>query len=131
LADFKNLAHFLRDSIVEAKLESPYWQLSTPKVKLTGKSQSLFYQPNGSLAVIEGKVSDAGSAAPLANALAEVFGVTDTTDSSGKFSLNMPPVHQRENYSLTVSLAGFHSKTVFHNPASGRADIRLERNSTQ
>ena len=127
-ADFKNIAANYRNQLVAvsfadiADLNRPiYWRLLPDSVRLDGKDQTLWIVPDGSLSHIRGKVMDAITAQPLSGVILDMEGITDTSDSNGRYELHIPPGLQRSEYSVSAQLST-------HAPGAGSVKPATEPN---
>jgi len=120
-ADFKSLPAKMKDRSLPIQLKAPYWKLATDSIKINGKSQTIFIEPDGSLAKITGKLIDDVKGNPVPSVTIETLSETTQTDAQGNFSLSIPLEKQREEYEVYANKENFLGWKGTATPATGAA----------
>lgn len=119
VADFKTVPADKRDHMVPARLKARYWKMAADSILLVGKSQTAYIEPDGSLASIEGKVTDNRTGEPIPEAVVEVLSLTVYTNAQGNFRLEIPLDKQRSEYEVYVTKPGYGAWKGSATPATG------------
>lgn len=99
------------------------------KYIMDGKPIYIFVHRDKSLGLVQGIVKDRSGEIFIPNALVMLDNdTTITTDSLGRFRLQLPESKQRERYLITVKKEGFKSSTDFYLPRTGSIEIRINKN---
>jgi hypothetical protein len=127
--DYKQLPVFFRNRSVALRLQARYWRLVRDSVQLTGRSATLYVEPDGSLRRITGTVSDAQTAMPIADAVVIAAGARDVSDANGTFTLIIPVAQQMAEYRVSCQAVNYKTEQLPATPATGQPlRILLSRN---
>lgn len=127
--DFKEIPGEYRNAKVELRLDGKYWQLEKSTILLSGKTQTIALNQDGSLSRIEGEVKDSRTGNLISEAILQVLGITDTSDTNGVFEINIPFEKQRAQYTVSATAKGYNTVQVPATPNTGTSlSILLTKN---
>ncbi len=126
-ADFKNLSRELIGKKAPVQLNARFWKLTRDSLLATEESPVLRLEPDGSLGLVVGKVTNADGSAPIEGASVEIEEHREFTDEKGNFSFQIPNERQKTSYRLMASKSGFSIASHEVHPGSTLIIIRLNR----
>lgn len=125
-ADFKNLSRELIGKTVPVKLDARFWKIKQDSVLVTEESPVLVLEPDGSLGVLVGRITNADGSAPIPGVLVEVEGIRQLTDALGNFRFQIPAEQQKTSYRLVASKDRFDAASHEVHPGGALIIIRLQ-----
>ncbi|MCB0553256.1 MAG: hypothetical protein KDD02_06865 [Phaeodactylibacter sp.] len=125
-ADFKNLSRELIGKSVPVQMQARFWKIGADSLLITEDSPVLRLEPDGSLGVVVGKVTNLDDSAPIVGAIVEIEGSRELTDESGNFRFLIPNEQQKTSYQLIVSKKGYAAASHEIHPGGALIIIRLK-----
>jgi len=130
--NYKDIPAQLRNQTVLVELEAAGWQFlngsNRDSIQLTGKSDIVQIQRDNSLCCVTGEVMD-NTGKPIPAAIVSIQDLTTTTDSLGRFKLEIPKTRQKDQQPLKVRKNGYQVWDLVVRP--GFQQVQLEREKKQ
>lgn len=109
----------------KVELLDPFWKLSVDSVRLQSGNHPLAMEPNEALAFVEGRVLSRDGQSRIGNAHVWVDHQKTMTDSTGKFSLEVPVGSRKPSYLVRIEKPGYAASEKAYYPGS-TIEFRLE-----